>query len=329
VAALAGDGEPWCHWTNAAGQRIVKRAIIQIGGHSVDTLYSDYMFAWEELAGKPGKRLEEMIGKRGKRSELIADAEHAQRFYVPLPFWFTLISGNTLPLCALQFHGVTVHIEFERLENLIVVSEEGLQVLKRDDGMAITRQDMQAVLDTTYVFLETPERNKFTENAFDQLITQTQVQVVSQRSTSLQMSLPFNHPVVELIWMVRRKVNEDRNNWFDFSGLHGHDPLRTVTLRLNNLARFSGREARYYRLVTPYQFHTNVPKYHIYCYSFATDPENPQPSGTCNFSRIDNVDFTALLQSGLENEHLTLMMFCRSVNIFRYTEGLGGVKYTA
>lgn len=327
-AAIANTGAPWCHYTNAVGQRLIKRASIHVGGHPISTIYSDFMFAWEELSGKPGKRLEEMIGKRDKRSALIADSSRDQRLYIPLPFWFTQTSGNALPLCALQFHGVQVHIEFEQIESLVVVSEPGVRVNKLD-GSPLTSRDLNAHLDVTYVYLDMEERNRFVDNNFDQLIRQVQVQATSQRTTSFTMNVPFNHPIIELIWMVRRRTNEERNNWFDFSGCGGLDPVEHVSLRLNNLNRFSGREGRYYRLVHPYQFHTNIPRYHIYVYSFALFPEDSQPSGSCNFSRVDNIELTLDLQQELAEEYVTALVFAPNWNVFRVNEGLGGVKYTA
>jgi hypothetical protein len=327
-AEINASGAPWCHYTNAVGQRLIKRAWISVGGHPIQTLYSDFMFAWEELTGKAGKRLEEMIGKRDKRSALIADASRPQRLYIPLPFWFTCASGNALPLCALQFHGVQIDVEFEAVEKLVVVSEPGVRVNKLD-GSPLTSRDLRAHLEISYVYLDMEERNKFVANNFDQMIRQVQVQAVTQRSTSITMNVPFNHPVVELILMVRRKRNEECNNWFDFSGVNGMDPVEHMALRINNLNRFAGREGRYYRLVQPYQHHTNIPRYHIYVYSFALYPEDPQPSGSCNFSRIDNIELQVDLQEELAEEYCTAILFAPNQNLFRVTDGLGGVKYTA
>ena len=67
-----------------------------------------------------------------------------------------------------------------------------------------------------------------------------------------------------------------------------NDSFKTAKLQLNGHDRFTVRNSDYFRLVQNYQHHTNVPNKHIYTYSFALSPEEHQPSGTCNFSRIDN-----------------------------------------
>jgi len=285
---------------------------------------------WEELSGKPGKRLREMIGKRQSRKQLIKDARFAQRLYVPLPFWFTQTSGNALPLCTLQFHGVQVHIEWEQLRKCIVKSHNDVQVRKCIDGQPICNNDLQAYLDTTYVYLDVDERNRFALANFDQLINQVQFfSVCTPGGCNVNIPLPFNHPVIELIWALRRKCNEHLNNHFNYSGIDGRDPVEEVSLRLNNLYRFSGREGRWYRLVQPYQHHSSIPKSHVYCYSFALYPEEPQPSGSVNLSRIDNVDMTFNLQEGLGRESVNILIFARNWNILRYTEGLGGLLFNS
>ena len=68
----------------------------------------------------------------------------------------------------------------------------------------------------------------------------------------------------------------------------GENPVVTAKLQLNGQDRFSEREGTYFDLVQPYQHHTRNPDTGINVYSFALRPEEHQPSGTCNFSRIDN-----------------------------------------
>ena len=99
----------------------------------------------------------------------------------------------------------------------------------------------------------------------------------------------------------------------------------TFLLKLNGHERFSARKASYFRVVQPYQHHTCAPSRHIHVYSFALKPEEHQPSGTCNFSRIDvsSMDLT------FDNEialipGTQLVFYTINYNIFRIASGLGG-----
>lgn len=327
VDTCTGLTTPWAHYTNAIGQFLVKRACLVIGGQIVDTLYNDYLFMWEELAGQPGKRLTEMIGKRFTRAQLVADSKQNRKLYVPLPWWFTQVSGNALPLVSLQFHAVQVHICFEELRKSVQVSDCDVLVVKCNDCQPLTNNDLNARLDTLYIYLDIEERDRFATGSFEQLIDQKQNFVLCTKSCQVRANLNFNHPTIELLWAVRRKCQELCNNHFNYSGKWGLDPIKFVHLRLNNLPRFTGREGRWFRLVQPYQWHTLIPESYVYSYSFALHPEDANPSGSVNFSRIDNVELIFDLQDALADEEITILVYARNWNVMRYREGLGGVAF--
>jgi hypothetical protein len=320
---------PFAYWHNAVGQKIVERASAVVGGIMMASLFSDFLYMWEELSGKAGKYLTEMIGKRNDIRQLIADAQQNQRLYVPLPFSFTQNSGNAFPLTSLQYNGLKIHVKFEELRRLIVTSHPDVQVYKSCDFTPLTNNDLSAWLDTTYIYLDVMERNRFATANFDQLITQVQYYTNDERKSQIHIPMRFNHPVIELIWAVRRKINFEQNNSFNYSGINGRDPVTQAIIKFNNQPRIAARQGSYFRLVQPYQFHSSIPKAHIYNYSFALDPESPQPTGSVNFSRIDNAELILDLQAGLEQEVVTVILFARSWNIFRFIEGVGGVLFTA
>ena len=327
IDACTGLKRPYANWVNSIGFAAVARASFSIGGQIIDTLYNHYLHMFEELNGQPGKRLEEMIGKRETVAALVSDSQVSRRLYVPLPFYFTRSLGNALPLVSLQFHAMDVQVCFSPLNKLIQVSDCDARVVRCNDGQYIQNSDINAMLDTTYVYLDMEERDRFATGSFQQLITQVQQYSSTSRNGSINAQLNFNHPTLELMWSIQRKCQSDANNTFNYSGAFGRDPAERVCLRLNNLQRFD-REAQYFRLVQPYEKHTNIPKSFIYNYSFAVMPESCQPSGSLNMSRIDNVDLNISLQPQLSAQETALYVFARSFNILRFKDGLGGLLYS-
>ena len=341
------EATPWAHYTNAIGQWLVRRASLIIGGQVVDTLYNDYLYMWEELSGKPGKKLVEMIGKSYSLDELVITSAQDRRLYVPLPFWFTQTSGNALPVVSLQFHGIQLQVSFAELRSCVQTSNSStalqpsppVTVIKYD-RTPLTENDLKALVETTYVYLDIDERDRFATGSFEQLITQVQAYEVQTSSSQVRIALNFNHPIIELIWAVRRKCQANINNWFCYGGKFNQDPIKMVNLKLNNLPRFQTKEGRYFRLVQPYQHHTNIPISHVYSWSAAIHPEEAQPSGSVNFSRIDNVELIFEMQDTLNiptkvtgtGSHSTgdfsVLVYGRSWNIMRYKEGLGGLAYS-
>jgi len=327
VDTCTGLDLPWCHWVNAIGQFLVKKACLVIGGTPVDNLFNDFLFMWEELSGQPGKRLTEMIGKRYTRAQLVQDSKKDRRLYVPLYWWFTYTSGNALSLVSLQFHAVSVFMCFEELRRCVQVSDCDVLVVKCRDCQPLNNNDLYARLETVYIYLDVEERDRFATGSFEQLIQQHQAFNSCFNSCQIRMQLTFNHPIIELIWAVRRRCQELCNNHFNYSGKWGEDPIKFVQLKLNNNSRFSGREGRYFRLVQPWQWHTDIPDNYIYCYSFALHPEDSQPSGSANFSRIDTVELIFDLQDGLNGEEVSVIVFAVNWQVFRYRQGLGGIAF--
>jgi hypothetical protein len=88
------------------------------------------------------------------------------------------------------------------------------------------------------------------------------------------------------------------------------------------------REASYFRLVTPYQFHSLIPEIPVYCYSFALYPEEAQPSGSANFSRLERVELVLQLQDGLQAEDVAVIVFSRSLNLLKFRDGVAGLAYS-
>ena len=106
----------------------------------------------------------------------------------------------------------------------------------------------------------------------------------------------------------------------------GENPTSTAKLQLNGHDRFTQRNGRYFNLVQPYQHHTNVPATGINVYSFALKPEEHQPSGTCNFSRIDNATLQLTLTSATGTGKVRV--YAVNYNVLRIMSGMGGLAYS-
>ncbi len=115
-------------------------------------------------------------------------------------------------------------------------------------------------------------------------------------------------------------------------GLHcwGQNPVVTAKLQLNGQDRFSEREGTYFDLVQPYQHHTHTPDTGINVYSFALRPEEHQPSGTCNFSRIDNATLQLVLSNATVEGTKTakVRVYATNYNVLRIMSGMGGLAYS-
>ena len=337
----------YVHYTNSVGQYIINTLDILIGSQHVDTLYGDFLFVHEELCGKVGRRLLEMVGKRYTREELIVDSQEQRTLYIPLPFWYTLSSGSALPLAGLQFHSVRYNMIANPMDSCVVVHHKKHE----DDKVWVPKTgpyysacngantDPVFNLLSTYVYLDDQERTMMSKINQETLIIQHQRAVFAAPTGTGQwdLNLPFNHPVIELVWFVRDKASASAtNDHFNLGTRSGRDPISNATLRLNNQLRFgtesgSSTNGTYFRLVQPYQSHSCIPDTFVYCYSFALHPEDTTtPSGSANFSRIDSAQLTLTPSKFHDNSSACeVVVFATNWNIARMKSGLFGVAYSS
>ena len=292
-------------------------------------------------------------------SEEVTSCAPEYTLYIPLQFWFNRNPGLALPLIALQYHEVRINLEFEDLRNLIWEYTPQLSNNHTIRDRVASTGLVAASLYVDYIYLDTDERRKFAQVAHEYLIECLQFTGgESITSASNKIKLNFNHPCKELIWVVQRDsfvscddtvINPwkgqqpfNYSDWWDRSifdsgysvtrveGMAGKNPVVTALIQLNGHDRFSVREGQYFNLVQPFQHHTNCPAAGINVYSFALKPEDHQPSGTCNLSRIDN---TTLLLTVSNNtiggtNSATVRVYATNYNVLRIMSGMGGLAYS-
>ena len=265
-------------------------------------------------------------------------AEKLKKMYVPLQFWFCNNFGLALPLIGLQYHEVKINIQFEEASKCVL------------EGGTVMPSDLKASLWVDYVYLDTDERRKFAQSSHEYLIEQ--LQFTGRETVSNKVKLNLNHPVKELIWIVN-KEEKSNNDWFNFtdnkdrlklehtlknyeevkdklSGTRGSkNPIKSGKLILNGNDRFYERDGRYFNLVQPFQHHTNVPNNAgINVYSFALKPEEHQPSGTLNMSRIDTATLSLNYESDVNTSTDNLSVYAVNYNVLRILSGMGGIAYS-
>ena len=110
----------------------------------------------------------------------------------------------------------------------------------------------------------------------------------------------------------------------------GKNPVEVAKLQLNGQDRFTEREGRYFSRVQPFQHHTRTPSQGINVYSFALKPEEHQPSGTCNFSRIDKatLQLTVSVNTVRSGRTAQVRVYAVNYNVLRVMSGMGGLAYS-
>jgi len=342
---LVNDDSTSTDTTSSNANDLIKSVEVEIGGQRIDKHYGDWLNIWAQLTTDVSKN-------DGLRAML--DLDTGDFSYVPLRFWFNRNPGLALPLIALQYHEVKLNIEF---------AGDGDGLTSCGGTCEVTPSSSKVTLGKTklyvdYIYLDTDERRRFAQVSHEYLIEQLQFTGskslnLSGDNTQVSVSerLNFNHPVKELVWratglMDKTGANmelQDTGQTDDFDDqthVCAYGQWSDITLQLNGHERFTPRHSEYFRLVQPYEHHTQVPVTSgIHVYSFALKPEEHQPSGTCNFSRIDNAVLKlsgsnkwANAASGAEAGGVAitpiLNIYAVNYNVLRIMSGMGGLAYS-
>jgi len=288
------------------GHGIIDNVELEIGGQKIDKHTGAWMETWSELT-EPNPTGAKTVsgatdGTRFQRMALGGGADigggGGQLIWVPLQFWFCRNPGLALPLIALQYHEVKVILTYN--------------TFSASTHTAPTKVDLFC----DYIYLDTDERRRFAQVSHEYLIEQVQEE---SKASGGNMDINFNHPVKELIWTGTPVVATGAST-----------PVAIGTndfyLKLNGHDRFAKRDYRYFTRTQIWQHHTGyggtTVSDSIGVYSFALKPEEHQPSGTCNFSRIDNAQ---LIEDGGST---SLVVYAVNYNVLRIMSGMGGLAYS-
>ena len=337
----------YCGWIQGVGNYLINNVTISIGGQQIDQQYGKWMDIWSELnlAGSQLAGYGSMVGKNfncAPWQPYDTAVEPDNLLSIPLTFWFCRNPGLAIPLIALQYHEARLQIQFEKFSNLVVGIKNGqYQKIQQNMSRILPNFTQGFSIWNTYYFLDTTERRKFAQNAHEYLIEQLQTQtgnLISIYEPSF-IRLNLNHPTKEIIFVLNRNNSNAPQNDFSIgtnvisNGTPSQfAPLETFTFTINGTDRFKERQGEYFRLNQNYEHHTRIPGNYIYCYSFALKPEEHQPSGTCNFSRIDSSQLIFKLRTnGVLQKYSNIpsySLYGPCYNILRIMGGMGGLAYS-
>jgi hypothetical protein len=301
---------------------LIKTVELEIGGQRIDRQSGKYMEVWAELtqpnpagvvatnhANGNGTLFQNMSGMGGMSGAIVTG-----RWTLPLNFWFCRNPGLALPLIALQYHEVKVILDHTVVTAINADTVNNLWV--------------------DYIYLDTDERRRFAQQSHEYLIEQVQEQSLSTTGTSHDLN--FNHPVKELIWASSTgAAGELTSATLVIPATQG----TTYQLKLNGHDRFAARDSRYFSRTQVWEHHSGCGGLDsgststaangnmndsICVYSFALKPEEHQPSGTCNFSRIDNAQLVSSIELTGTNPHI----YAINYNVLRIMSGMGGLAYS-
>jgi hypothetical protein len=324
-------------------ERAIKDVELSIGGQRIDKHYQTWWRLYSELYLDASKKV-----NYGKMTSGSAGA----KVYLPLIFFFNRNPGLALPLIALQYHEVRLDFDltqeissyavassFKVYANYIYLDTEERRRFAQKGHEYLIEQVQHTGTDT----LGSGSNQK--RLSFNHPVKEL-VWCLSQSAKTLNSMWNFTKNVAggqpQLTTDITALAAEGQiaadlgncpriHNTGGAATTFDEDAASNMTdmkLVLNGQDRFKEQGSKYFNSVQPYNHHSGSPMPGVYSYSFALKPEEHQPTGTCNFSRIDNAQVALTVPTTGTGTNLTLNMFAVNYNVLRIQSGMGGLAFS-
>lgn len=328
-----GIDDPFPYYS---AEQFIKNLELYIGGQKVFEFEHEWFrIQWELFYD---------VGQENAYRNMVNWANEPQgytrTFYLPIPVWFNALDpGRALPLIALQYHDVQFKIKLNNLNNILGIDPSYTPTM---------------VCFADYVFLDSDERMWFAQNPHQYIIQQVQTNQfpikIDTQTRDYKFYLNFNHPVKALIWACTPGSTSHGQNTSERGEVDAETlgPIDAAKIVLNGVDRAQERRGSYYTRANPWAtFDGNYMSSGLYAYGFGIQTNSIDPSGTLNFSRIDNAMLqvrtkaavvTDITAAGNVTEDMTtvganilntLMVWAPNYNVFKIQSGMGGVMFSS
>ena len=337
-----------------AAERAIKDIEVSIGGQRIDRHFQKWWRLFDNLYHTEAKKAD--------YAKMTSNTQNGA-IYLPLIFWFNRHPGLSLPLIALQYHECRVDVdlssEFSHYTDgntlkcwanyHFLDTEERRRFAQKSHEYLIeqvqhTGTDSVSATSTKQVRLSFNHPVKellfafgngsvsnaslwnFTSNlAETAVVLESDVRAVGATSN---IFVPVTYATGAPLLAVGQGYSESTVcEDGAVAATRAVGPLSEFKVILNGQDRMKAQSGKYFNQVQPYTYHAGSPVPGVYSYSFALKPEEHQPSGTCNFSRIDNAQVSVTLKSGATQSE-TMHLFATNYNVLRVQSGMGGLAFS-
>jgi hypothetical protein len=335
-------------------ERAIKDVELSIGGQRIDKHYQKWWRLYSELYLDDSKK-----ANYGKMTTNPV-ASTAGTVFLPLLFFFNRNPGLYLPLIALQYHEVRIDFDlssefsqytdgstFKVWGNYVYLDTEERRRFAQKGHEYLIEQVQHTGTDTVTAGSTKQVRLSY-NHPIKELVwcfndggssNAQHWNFTSNAATAGSVVLEANPtaygnchvPIAEGTGAPLLSVGSSGSSvqWAEEGAALSLSagPLDTFKLVLNGQDRFKEQKGKYFNQVQPFNHHSGTPYPGVYSYSFALKPEEHQPTGTCNFSRIDNAQVAVTLKSGATDSQV-MHMFATNYNVLRIQSGMGGLAFS-
>lgn len=327
-------------WIENLSYKIIDQISIEIGGNIIDRQYGKWLFIWNQLSESIFHKntLNNMLGNNSKYNR---NSKDSFSIYLPLKFWFNKSYGNAIPLISMRYQDILINLKISKLNECIYTD-----YINTNNDLIDKVKILNISLLTDYIYLDNDERSKFAKASHEYLIEQTKNNIFEvKKSQEIILNLDLYHPIKYLVWTIQKSSCVKDNIHFIFSEMtysktnnfpvitnSKNNTIAKCRIELNGVNRIEYLDGEYFNYIQPYECFNNTPDDGINCYSFSLKPLEHQPSGTCNFSKLNktilNIVLTDSFYNSIANDDtLIINVYSVNYNVLRFKKGISALAF--
>lgn len=349
-------------WNKNLGYNLIEYIDVYIGGEYIDRTDGELLEISYQLTGFDTKDdlHNQMNGTVDTLNNFDSKIKPAFKMYIPFQFWFCKHYGSAFPLVASQHSEVVMKIKFREINNCGTIENISNYSYTLEDLWNDKNYYLNCNLLVDYIYLDGLERRKFAQSSHEYLIetVQSTYEIIDKQNFIFHMDM--KHPCKEFIWFFQKEVyREDLEgkyisqfNNFSLNPENYASLMRNCSITLNGDEKINANVGswQYYNYIQPFQCHTRTPHDGIFVYSNALAPEQIQPSGTMNLSKLKDVAFNytfyynsffykksdidpTIVKDSVSDEILQTKLYFKiyaiCYNILRLSNGYTGLAFSA
>lgn len=326
LSNMVPSGSTYLGWCNSVGHAIIDYVSVKIGHQEFDKISGDELEVYTEKQFTDEKKVgyNEMIHKFNDLTELETNATQEVDLYIPLPFWFSKRIGLSLPMISLWNHKIDFDIKIKPFNQLVVYDGD-----TEPEDLLFSIVSSSLIID--YIYLDSQERNKWKSSPHSYLYEQHKRIDSRFLEGEATKAVPVDvfDAVKQLTFIFVEEESKDNNDHFNYARrADGLSPITHLNLQAKGNLLFKTKlNEAYYRLLDPFKRNSvNTNKY-IYQYSFATEPEEYQPTGFLNFSGLDNNGVVLLFDIRTGSKDTLIYVFAKKYNFFTIKNGNARLRF--
>jgi len=328
-------------WIKELGHYMIDTITLKIGGQIVDVITGEWLHLYWNLTKNIGKEkgYNTMIGNTSNLTTFNTSNKGDFTLFIPIPFWFCKRTESSLPMTALLYSNIEFYVKLKPINELAKWS---------DGAIFESKPKLTSYLIAQYIYLDTKERMLIAKHKHHQLIDQLQFNKTEKINFDdleqnedgnwlLKRKIYFYYPVKELIWVLQdydKFTNLEYNNYSFFSNTMGRDVglAERIEFKFNGRERQPFIDADYYNQCITHKVHKSYIGIGKYCYNFALYPDNFQPSGTANFSKLSDASIEIILRPEIvtlmqQGKNILFGIYAINYNILNIHSGMAGLVF--